>query len=1006
MLRIVLILILWAGILIPGQSQIVPLPPHTLTPEEGLSQSTNSYIYQDSYGFVWVSSLEGLNRFDGRHIEVFKPDTSATSLLGRNIQSDFFEDSQGNIWFTTEAGINCYRRSRGNFDQYGIFYHGKSLKNKTHYAFYLERDRFLWVICQNDLFVFDTQQEDPLLSSQYLHPLPGVRCHVSVDTQGYVSCVLACYWDNPPGGCEVIHFDRDKNVVQKQSYPILNNTFVYFDGIIDRQNDIWISTSQGILKIDKTGQQQSKDHFFAHKTGRAHRKITPFSEGRYLVKVERNEIAVFDPAQDHFSVLLSSEGKLGDAIHLSKTNTLWNSVEGIGVEYRQLTPVIFSQPIAPNQTGAVRAIYSFHDSSVAVLANSGNTYIHRADKKIAQTTLHRFSKMLEDKSGVHWEISETGLGIRDMQTGSYEALIETGFDLIFYDFAEYESELLIATNRGLFAFNKNTQAFDSLHFVTDDPYILNVLSDRQGRIWTGTGERLDVWERIGKDSLSIIRSYPGNGLVNHIVEDPFAHTIWVATSSGLVKVNSQTLDMELMGVKNGLPEIYLYAIVPDGKERVWLSTNQGIYCYYPKRHFSRQFTTRNGLSSREYSAGAGIKDRYGFIWFGGSQGVDRFHPDSVKEAGHAPQLAIVGLHINGEPWRDENQSIETLHELELKYYQKSLQFDLAAMEYLDPAHNQYRVQLDGLDTTWRDIGTQNFVTFSNLDPGTYVFRFTACNAEGIWQETPKTLNITLYPHFTQTIWFRLLMFALALAAVGFATAFYYRYRLNQQQLIAEKQQREAEMRESGLQNILKLKEQRDRIAADIHDELGTGLSRLRMLGDSARKTSAPEKLILALRNVALLAGELDSNRRELSWATDPEMDQLSSLLARIRRESAEMFDALNLEYQIEMPDLAADRALDGKYRLNVLRTVKELLTNIARHAKASCVEMKVELNANGIRLTLADNGCGFTPSDIETGKGIRSIRKRMSDIHGKVEWLPNAPHGTQVVLEAPFPPEA
>ncbi|MEZ4776188.1 MAG: triple tyrosine motif-containing protein [Bacteroidia bacterium] len=1003
MLRIGIITILFAGILISGQSQIVPLPSHSLTPEEGLSQSTNSYIYQDSYGFVWISSLEGLNRFDGRHIQIFKPDTSEKSILGRNIQSDFFEDSKGNIWFTTEAGINCYRRSRGNFDQYGIFYHGISLKNKIHYAFYLERDRFLWVICQNNLFVFDTHQKDTLLTSQYLHPLPGVRCHVSVDAEGYVSQVLACYWDNPPGGCEIINYDRERNVVQKQSYPILNNTFVYFDGKIEDENRIWISTSQGILKIDNTGQNQSGNNFFAYKTGQTHRKITPFTDGKFLVKVGRNDIAVFDPAQNSFSLLISSISKLGEAIHLSKTNTLWNSVEGVGVEYRQLTPVTFSQPIAPNQTGAIWAIYSFKDSSVAVLANSRNTYIQSADGNISQTTLNRFSKILEDKSGVMWEISEAGLGIRDMKTGLYVSFIQTGFNFIFYDLAEYESELLIATNRGLFTFNKKTLAFDSLHFVTEDPYILNVLSDRQGRIWMGTGERLDVWERIGKDSLAVIRSYPGNGLVNHIVEDTFSHTIWVATSSGLGKINNHTLDMDLIGVKNGLPEIYLYAIVPDGEERIWLSTNQGIYCYYPKRNFSRQFTTRNGLSSREYSAGAGIKDRNGFIWFGGNQGVDRFHPDSVKDAGHAPLLSIVGLHINGELWKDDHQSIETLNDLELKYYQKSIQFDLAAMEYLDPGHNQYKVQMIGLDTTWRDLGTQNFVTYSNLNPGSYDFKFTASNAEGIWQEHPKAFHFTIHPHFTQTVWFRLLMFTLALAIVGFATAFYYRYRLNQQQLVAEKQQREAEKRESLLQNELKLREQRDRIASDIHDELGTGLSRLRILGVSARRNAEPEKLIQALKNVSELAEELDTNRRALSWATDPEMDQLSSLLARIRRESAEMFEALQLIYRIDIDEIKTDVPLNGKFRLNMLRIVKELLTNVARHAKATSIDLQILLTDLGLKIILSDDGEGISASANLTGKGIRSIRKRVSDINGTVEWLANTPQGTKVIIEAPYP---
>lgn len=178
------------------QAQELPLPLHHLNSERGLSQSTNSFIYRDTRGFVWVSSLDGLNCFNGHNVRVYRPDShNPRAIKGRNIQSPFFEDANGDIWFTTERALNCYRSNLGDFDHYVLPKSPRVDENILHAAYYFEQKRWLWVSAGDSLFRFDTKHPQLKESVQSMHSFNAMRCGLGLTPEGRIRRIFACFWD-------------------------------------------------------------------------------------------------------------------------------------------------------------------------------------------------------------------------------------------------------------------------------------------------------------------------------------------------------------------------------------------------------------------------------------------------------------------------------------------------------------------------------------------------------------------------------------------------------------------------------------------------------------------------------------------------------------------------------------------------------------------------------------------------------------------------------------------
>lgn len=1004
-----------------GQGQHRPFG--SLTTLQGLSETSNPYVFRDTRGFLWVGSIDGLNRFDGRQVQVFKPDSNQLhSIRGKNIQSQFFEDKGGDIWFTTEKAINCYRAQTGNFEHFFVRNNQQNLlQDQTHYAFYFNPDDgALWMVVSDTLYQFDTRRPDAPGTTKMVAPLPRApRC--TFCKSGKEGHLLVSFWAYGPG-FEVLTFDSLGTLAQRRTWFGEDQEMVCYKSVCGKNGAAWFATKKGLLAFDPKHPEGWRLHPAPLGENEV-RSICWSDEQHLLLASSKGTVWSFNTQIPDFERQWPVFAKEDGATAQVKTKTVnstsdglaWCSESGKGVFYSKLAVPAFRNVLSKSHVNNFDFAQVFEDEAGQVWCPtfSDSTYVFRpSGDACARIKPPRAATLFRDAKAKTCLFSEAGSQAVNTHrpalakpNKAVPGMLPTNGCVLQWA----PDILLVGTAEGLFAVSEKVSASDtlrrSLYFAREG--ITALYKDKYSKLWAGTSDHLEVFEMAGDFSARSTARFERTGMVNHMAADlQNPALMWVGTASGLLQINTQTWEIRRIRDASGT-EHYVQSLAPDSNGHVWLGTNKGIVRYahdaLPSEQFKR-FDRRNGLSSNEYCRGAALRASNGLLWFAGRRGVDIFHPDSVHDIGSAPQLAIVGLQIHSKEWPDTTVCIEMAQRIQLDYNQNTLRLELAAMEYTDPEMNRFRVWLskDGSKPDTVELGTQNFITYANLRPGHYRFEFTACNAEGIWQKTPRQLEIVIRPHFSETLWFRLLMAVLALAVIGFGTAFYYRYRLRVQQLELERQQREADRKQLLLENELALQQERNRIADEMHDELGGGLATIRLSSERARKMESPDELKTILSRVSQISIGLISNMRGIIWAMDTQNDSLDSLLSYLRQYARTFLDDNAIQSNIQMPTERLDLSLTGQYRHSILLTVKECLNNILKHAEASEVWLHAAADTELV-IHIRDNGKGFDPEEkAGSGKGLRTTVKRMESVGGSIEWIRNPEGGMTTVLRAPL----
>jgi signal transduction histidine kinase len=282
--------------------------------------------------------------------------------------------------------------------------------------------------------------------------------------------------------------------------------------------------------------------------------------------------------------------------------------------------------------------------------------------------------------------------------------------------------------------------------------------------------------------------------------------------------------------------------------------------------------------------------------------------------------------------------------------------------------------LEGFDKDWIYCGTRHYASYTNLDPGSYLFRVKGSNSDGVWNEAGTSLTVIVDPALWQTLWFR----GIVLILVGALAYGGYRYRLAK---------------------MLALEHLRLRIANDLHDDIGSDLSSLALESDLlARRFPEGDPGRERLRALGRTIRAAADNLRDVVWIVSPDRDEVQDLVERMREVAAKTLSGLPHEFRCSGSALSA--ALGIEFKRHVLMMFKEMLHNVVCHARASRVEVEFELNNGHVRLCVRDNGVGFDPSGKQSGRGLHSLHARASAIGGTVTIESTSGKGTAVCLEA------
>ena len=783
-----------------------------LSIEQGLSQSSVWTIFQDSRGFLWFGTEDGLNRYDGYTFKTYKPDPDVPSSLSDRLITSIVEDKDGYLWVATRlGGINRYDPHSESFVHYLHDETDSSSLGDNHVnVLYLDKNDNLWVGTINGLDLFDRK------TNSFRHY--GYNPSQQEGISGKMITALyqdsrGRFWVGTGNGLNL--FDPSNNTsTPYQNDPNNTNTISdnYVTSIIeDDRSTLWVGTGSGLNKFQPDA--GTFERFFHsdidHQTvgGNSISQLYVDSTGNLWIATSTglDRLSKIGNRFTHYkndptySKSLSNNYVL--SIYEDRGGVLWFGTWGGGVNKydRQRDNFAYYRNDPANKNSLsenlIMSIYQDSEGYVWIGTAGGglNRFTHSTNQVIryqhdsSRTNSISAGAVLsvtEDQDGILWFGTEDGLDRFNRQAFTFthykwnkdhpESLSS---NRVYKVYVDLENNVWVGTTKGLDLFDRNTETFMHYQPETGNPNSLSgtrvnsILEDDQGNIWAGTFEnglnKLDRktgqftryrYDPKNKETIS-------NNSILSIYQDRKGN-IWVGTGGGGLNLYDQETDSFTYYMeKDGLPNGVVYGILEDSSGHLWMSTNFGISRFDPKTKTFRNFDAGDGLQSNEFNSGAYAKGSNGELYFGGIEGLTVFYPSSIEDSSYLPQITLTSLTQDDNPITTST-SVETTKNVVLQWPQNSLEFEFAALSYDQPGKNQYAYKLEGFDPSWHLIGTKRDGRYTNLPGGEYTLLLKGSNSDGVWNQAPVRINVTVIPPFWQTLWFRVMLSLFALVAVA------------------------------------------------------------------------------------------------------------------------------------------------------------------------------------------------------------------------------------------------
>jgi signal transduction histidine kinase/ligand-binding sensor domain-containing protein len=1001
--------------------------------ENDLPNSSVSAVAQTSDGYLWVGTGNGLARFDGMSFVTFDPGN--TPELDHARIEDLFLDCTGRLWINTyRGGLTSYRNGvfqrewlgHGEFDIHTTL--AVSASNRlvfvTQTGEVLERDPlrvgtnsqwkahappdaarliFFCADAQQTLWFIAREAQGQIirLEDGEFRPLPegsgleGQRAlTLAADDRGTV-------WAGTDGAVARWDGQQFQNMTPTNGESKLEATFV----LPTRDGGLWVLTGEGRLRkqvgrrwVNEAGEWRGLLGWASGRTMGMHED----NEGGVWFNHYGNGLFHVTPEGD-FQRFTTSEGLPGNRIGAwfqGHEGSIWLGLDRGGLARLREKRFQIVDPPSGSPAGAALSV-------------------------------------CEDEDGTVW-FGNSGGGLHRLKAGQIDTFAvgsEPSADFVFSVYPQTGQGLWLSASAGeeLYVFRHGQ--------VQRGPWdvhgIKAILADTAGRVWMGTKSGLNWWTPSARRSFGAADGM--GGLPVRALAEDSAHKVWCGTDDGTLyrcepervqgfkpadalagqpiwslwadargAIWAGTFRGGLLRFKDGLfarlttsqglPSDVVSAIIEDGHGDLWLGTHQGI-CRAPKEAIEAcaegqtrrvDFITYgrgDGLPSLECSGSyqpACWRSHDGRLWFATVKGTVSVKPEELKSNPVPPPVVIEEFRVDGEPVRLGNGRVV------VPPGPKQFEFQFAALSFVAPEKARFRYQLEGLERDWVDAGTRRVAHYTHLPARNYLFRVLACNSDGVWNTKGSTVAFTVLPHFYERRWF------LALEAVAIIGSVAAAVRV-----VTTRKYRQALVR-LGQQHAIE--RDRARIAKDIHDDLGAGLTQITLLSELARR-EPPEHAAQHLDRISESARRLTKAMDEIVWAVDPQHDTLNGLLDYISAFTEDFLRAAGLRCRMDLPSDLPAAPVAAELRYNLLLALKEALNNVVKHARATEVWLRLHQQRDEVTLIIEDNGQGFSTAGnggrsqrLASGHGLAYMAERLTAVGGHCEIVSAPGQGTRVQI--------
>jgi len=750
--------------------------------ENGLSNNTVLTSLQDEDGFMWFGTKDGLNRFDGYRFKTYRGNSDPIHSLGSNyIQS--LNEYKGIIWVGTDKGLYKYDKKS---DRFSIL---NEAINDRIAAIEHDEHGNIWFISGNILYKYSTVKNETTTFNPNNY---FIATSITRDAKGeiWISSLNKLYhYSEESLSFETISLNYDNT--SKTAYRI---TVIY---ALDKNNILIGTQEHGVLSYNRIDKSTSvlpfatKESLFVRqfKKNGANEVWIASESGVFIYNIKTKK---YTNLKKDFNDPFSISDNAAYSITIDKENGVWIGTYFGGINYHQKQYTQFKKYFPKNNQNsingsAVREIHKDENGDFWIGTEDAGLNKFNPKTKVftsykpgtgpGSVSYYNIHALIARKDKIWIGTFEHGLDVLDSKSGKvikhYSANDEVGglrSNFIFNFYETKKKELLVITSVGIYKYNPVLDNFDVLKFFPENMHYTSFMEDKYGNYWAGTyrdgllfynpkNKKKEVFRYNYKNTKGI-----SNNSINSIFQDS-KNNLWIATENGLNLFDKTTRTFTKFNTKNGFPSNVFYSILQDDQSNLWITTSKGLVKFGPKQNSIKIYTTANGLLSDQFNYNSAFKDANGDMYFGNLNGMISFNPKNFTKNKYAPKTFITGLQINNQEVQttDENspikKSISYIDELEIEHNQSSFNIEFAALNYTGAELTEYWYKLEDVNKDWVYLERNNKVFFTELSPGSYVFKVKSLNSFGVWSKE-IAIKIKILPPFWASTYAYLLYFIL------------------------------------------------------------------------------------------------------------------------------------------------------------------------------------------------------------------------------------------------------
>ena len=996
-----------------------PLSYSRLTVEDGLSNNSVQCILQDRSGIVWIGTNGGLNRYDGSFLLQYS--ILSRPALTNSVITALLQDDEGKIWIGTEDGLNILDPITNTVRK---FVHDASspgsLPQGPVRAIQARKNGHVWVLSDRWLVEFlNGEQFSQTGIDSALLRTDMVMTSVSEYTD---RSIWVSYLDHPTALAKR-SLEGSKEQIGAPFLFAPDYSKIY----IDERGVAWGVSCYGVNRFDERAGRFApwikSSHTVQGPNLHLHSCYCVDADGNIWQGNDRGGLVEYDlrrrQVMDQSRVLAAVNGSMVYCVYRDNNNTIWvgtnNGIVRISNREAVFTPIPFVLGgAALNDIRCRRIMADRNGNLYAATENYGLLKrMHTRQGRDTTVGLSRFGAtpvsalpvvnqsirlllngrydigyiydMWYDQQDIIW-MAGFGISRFDTRTDSLEIFLAEGTEQDRQESINqfsigYDGRLFWTAGQfNLYTFDPQTRSMQPFRDDKGDMPFHHLscwsLLVKNGCVWAGAANglyKVDIRTRkVVRQSLDGRLNYG----VNDISPDGDS-SLWISTAGGgVIRFDERSGKTEQYTNKEGLSNNTVCGLLQDKNKDLWISTYAGLSYFNRQSGQFTNFYTKDGLNGDEFNRKAFYRMADGRMIFGGLNGYMIFDPNQAFKTKEPVKILLTRFNkisSNGNT-TDTVFNGQSLEKVTIEPGDKFFSFYFMLSDLYDPAGNRFFYQLQGVDNTWHSVGSQHFISFNTLSPGTYTLKIKGITGNGSPSTNELSIEIRVKQVFYKTAWFLALVVAAVLTMIWLGV----KYRISQ---------------------VKKIQYLRTRIASDLHDDVGSSLVRITILADAIRREGITDNTPAQLGDISGISRGAVSTMKDVVWSIDARNDTMLGMIEYMKEHLYNMLAPANIDFALTHTGVADQERLAMNFRQNVYLTFKEAINNVVKHSGAGRVVVDLKREKGLFVMRIKDDGKGMDDSKVSSGQGLYNMRLRAGRLRASLEIL--SVEGVTIILSVP-----